>query len=302
MTVFLDNQRLRDGRNFVDDFARALVQSRIVVPVVSAAALERLMDHDPNVKDHALMEWVMALECFHSNTGASRVRRVLPVLFGRRGGSSDAIGDLFAEGQIEMLPETHPRETIKAVLKLLQTNGVEPRAGLTECTVRGVLDELKSLQGYCAWKAEDPSSVVAESADRIVTSLQDVLQEEPLRRPGSSGGSLSSRRIEPSPSQKRLALLMTASPPRGGDEGVPPPVNVTLPVLGGSCAGPTGKRSVKEVVDEIRAQLGIAESVPMKQVLDDALQTIGDKELEANCAALSLLAKAERILASLVGN
>jgi len=290
VSVFLDNKRLRDGRNFVDDFARALVNSLIIVPVVSTDALQRMRLHDPYQKDHALMEWFMALECFHS--ADSRVTRVLPVLFGSRDGSSDAIGNLFAEGVIESLPELFPKESIRTALALLEANGVTPRFGVSTYTVRSIVSELKAILGFCAWTAPDPSCVVAHSATRIFESLQEVLEEGPKK--------VQQRQMKAGPQDESEDMLMR--PPRGYGA-----VNEETSTKQSSNASPHSgnisptKRTVRDVMNDIKDQLGLAADVSMNQVFQQALEFIGDEALTEACKKLGGLAKAEKILSALLG-
>jgi GTPase SAR1 family protein len=290
VTVFLDNKRLRDGRNFVDDFARALVHSLIVVPVLTSDALQRMKDHNPQQKDNVLLEWVMALECFHSSS--SRVTRVLPLLFGKRDSNTGAIGDLYREGILDQLPDVKPEETLRTAVRLLRANGVEPRPEITTYTVRGILDQLRVILGYCTWTAPDPAMVVAESAEKVVGSLQEVLEEAPKVRP--VGGMKSGPSAESGDMRARgpcagdCSEPLTASPPKH-----PRPVD-------GEAGTPT-KRTAKVVVDDIRLQLGLASDLPMAQVLEEALRTLADAGLAEECKLLGLVAKAEKILAAIVG-
>jgi hypothetical protein len=47
---------VHDGRNFVDEFARALVNSLIVMPVVTSDVLKRMSGHILHQADHVLMK------------------------------------------------------------------------------------------------------------------------------------------------------------------------------------------------------------------------------------------------------
>ena len=288
VAVFLDNKRLRDGRNFVDDFGRSLINSRIVVPVVSSDALDRMRKHDPYHTDNVLMEWLMAIECFHS--ASSKVMRVLPMLFGKRDSNSDAIGNLYQEGALDEMPDIHPRETVRCALRLLQANGVEPRMGVSTYTVRSILMELKTILGYCTWTAESSSLVVAESAERVIISLQEVLDEGPKQ-----AQTLSLARVWKSGPAADCGELLLTSPPRG--DGTMQP----LQDISTSAATGPARRTIKEVVDEIKAQLGLGPEVKMAQVFEQALDFIGDAALAEECQAVGGLAKAEKILTALVG-
>ena len=55
---FLDRERLEDGRNFQDDFARALINSLVVVIILSVDALHRMYKYTPDndKEDNLLIE------------------------------------------------------------------------------------------------------------------------------------------------------------------------------------------------------------------------------------------------------
>jgi hypothetical protein len=79
IVVFKDTECMRNGEDFLDSFSRALVHSRVVVPLVSEYALHRMGRHDPTKVDYTLLEWVMALVCCEADT----TKRVLPILLGQ---------------------------------------------------------------------------------------------------------------------------------------------------------------------------------------------------------------------------
>jgi GTPase SAR1 family protein len=61
--VFLDRHRLEKGRKFSSDFARSLINSLVVVPVVSYAALARMLVLKPDSNiDNVLLEWMLIVE------------------------------------------------------------------------------------------------------------------------------------------------------------------------------------------------------------------------------------------------
>ena len=61
--VYLDKVRNKKGRNFRDTFVEALVNSTVVVPIISNSALRKMRNHDPEKEDNVLVEWILALEC-----------------------------------------------------------------------------------------------------------------------------------------------------------------------------------------------------------------------------------------------
>ena len=82
IATFLDFKggSLQSGDNFQKGFARALIRSRVIVPVVSKFALERMVDHDGDVEDNVLIEWIIALECVNATYDGPRISKIYPVL------------------------------------------------------------------------------------------------------------------------------------------------------------------------------------------------------------------------------
>ena len=96
--AFLDIHRLKEGRMFQSDFAKALSSSLVVVPIVSKSALMRMLSHDESMEDNVLIEWILSIECYHAKN--SRVSRLYPIFFGSRDDFVGPIGNLFAEGKL----------------------------------------------------------------------------------------------------------------------------------------------------------------------------------------------------------
>jgi hypothetical protein len=79
VSVFLDGRRLQDGEDFRESFVSSLLQSKIVVPVVTAEALKRMIHHNPAQIDNLLLEWILAL---HFSESSSTGLKVIPIVFG----------------------------------------------------------------------------------------------------------------------------------------------------------------------------------------------------------------------------
>eukprot|EP01040_Poterioochromonas_malhamensis_P014975 gene14975-biopygen3469 len=60
---FLDRKRLQMGENFQSGFVKALLKSLVMVPIVSAEALERMTKMRVEEEDNVLIEWICGLEC-----------------------------------------------------------------------------------------------------------------------------------------------------------------------------------------------------------------------------------------------
>jgi len=100
IAVFRDRNRLPNGMNFLDAFAKALCGSKVLVPIVSAHALERMrVEVEPSRKgarernaaalqrmreqvDYTLLEWVMGLVCYEWDPSSPRKRRLYPFMLG----------------------------------------------------------------------------------------------------------------------------------------------------------------------------------------------------------------------------
>ena len=144
--VFLDTERLLGGLNFKEGFAKALSRSSVVVPIVSRAALERMIQHDTSVEDNLLLEWIMALECLASPD--SRVQRILPIAFDEPSPlPPNAVSSFFASGLLGAISDAVPTKTVARAAALLRDNGVEPRGLMMTMTVKDVVDKL--MENIC---------------------------------------------------------------------------------------------------------------------------------------------------------
>jgi GTPase SAR1 family protein len=77
--VFRDENRLEEGRIFSSDFAKALINSLVVVPVVSYAALVRMFDLKPDSEiDNVLLEWMLIYELLERH----HLKFCLPIMVG----------------------------------------------------------------------------------------------------------------------------------------------------------------------------------------------------------------------------
>lgn len=128
--TFLDIQRLQEGRRFDADFAKALSNSLIFVPLVSSYALSRMLSHDPMKIDNVLAEWIIGLDCYarHENGSATdfsiRLQRIYPIFIGHHhdhdhDGDSGGMTNLFTESILEDLPKIIPIATIEMIEKNL---------------------------------------------------------------------------------------------------------------------------------------------------------------------------------------
>jgi hypothetical protein len=109
VNVFLDRNRLKDGLNFVDSFANSLFNSTVVVPLMTAKALERMFTHDPATRDNVLLEWLITLEC----VSAGKIEKVYPILVGSTDADGNVAASFFASVKLDLLPDVVPVETFR---------------------------------------------------------------------------------------------------------------------------------------------------------------------------------------------
>jgi hypothetical protein len=109
-----------------------------VLPVVSLDALDRVLRHDATKVDYMLLEWVMALECFHSEQS-----RVVPVA------------------------------TLSRAAELLAIHQIQPRAGLQARSLDALLSEVFGFSYFPAWKvcAQDVEEEVARKTIDLLDGL-----------------------------------------------------------------------------------------------------------------------------------
>ena len=163
--VFLDKVRLKEGLQFQNALGRALINSTILIPVFSAAALNRLLTHNPSEVDNLLIEWILALECMEDPIH-SKLRKICPLIFGERS-PDGSIGDMFAEGIIAQLPEVVPAKSIETVASILKENHIDESPHLHHRTVQSVVSEMSKFLGIRGWEQPLKSSIrmVAKNVD-----------------------------------------------------------------------------------------------------------------------------------------
>ena len=166
--VFYDKVRLKNGQQFQEAFGKSLINSTILVPIVCATALQKMLTHNASCEDNVLIEWMLALECMQDPIH-TKMRGIYPVMFGRRN-ADESVGNLFAEGVIDRLPERIPTASIEIVRNLLEQNNVTVSSSLTSRTVRGVVSEIIKFIGLRGW--EYPNRFVYVASEYIVHQLK----------------------------------------------------------------------------------------------------------------------------------
>ena len=123
----------------------------VVVCFVSIGALERMRRHDASVEDNVLIEWILALECFHhrlsksTDSAKSRVEKIYPVFIGSVDGASGKETTSFFDASDcnhTKLPDTVPAASISRAVTLLQGRGITPRPSLATTLNSQVVNQL----------------------------------------------------------------------------------------------------------------------------------------------------------------
>jgi hypothetical protein len=199
--VFRDTNRLPSGEDFQSSFAKALLHSEVMVPLVSVYALQRMFKHTltSNV-DNVLVEWILGIVCMKisSEGGAEmkskiRLNKVFPVMIGSLSVSVDndesvagigEVANLFSSKEtaggtavLESLPEIVPVSTMKKVRDLLAENGLDSShpliAPVLSMTVKEIVDKLTKFNGFLGWEVP-VKSLAARAAGEVVRILREL--------------------------------------------------------------------------------------------------------------------------------
>jgi hypothetical protein len=152
--AFWDVQRLKAGKRFQDAFMVALLNSRVMTPIISLSALQRLFDLTAESDvDNVLVEHTLGVELQKQET--TKLKCVYPIMVGRVATT--------AEGQVTIepfekswpdaaghpspdkekgLPQIVVRKVVELVQKFMQDHGLVPSKELHTRTVRETYCEL----------------------------------------------------------------------------------------------------------------------------------------------------------------
>jgi hypothetical protein len=114
--VFLDRHCFEDGGRFDKDFAKTLLKSTVVIPIVSCVALQKMVSLNKDSPiDNLLVEWVIVAEL--QDLGA--LDSCLPVMIGNVFETPQKDGkftsNIFAEGIVAKLPQGVVSEVVSFV-------------------------------------------------------------------------------------------------------------------------------------------------------------------------------------------
>lgn len=253
-----------------NDFTAALINSSVVMPILSKAALERMRDATAKDRaqrpDNLLVEWILAIECF--NNSASRVERVFPLVFGARD-AFDSIGDLFADGIVDQIPDAVPTATIEHVRTVMGACNITPSNDLSSYTVQSVVKQLTNFLFFPAWDYK-PALVAKESARRAV----DVLK-------GCSKLAVDDR-VQHSPASTASTTSAMVPAVNGLDSAS------TKTISSSTTSSKAGMHSLRQLADIIKEELGCCGD-DIADIILEAAQTLkvtGNAEFESKSIRL----------------
>ena len=168
--VFLDRDRLKKGENFQDSFAKALMNSLLIMPILSACALEKVQVHDPDVEDNMLIEWMLCIECLKIST--CRVSKIVPVIFGEVD-MEGALGKI--DTHLHKLSKTTivPSKSIAKVKLLMEGAGFTPSPELEGYTVYEIVDHIHKCLGVLISSPMNPLHRISAICEGALGALND---------------------------------------------------------------------------------------------------------------------------------
>ena len=172
--VFLDKCRLKDGQQFNKEFARALINSKVILPLITMDCVAKLRSHTGENVDNVLLEWILAYECKQANSrdsNLSRVQSVFPLYVGRRKKSSESNSlhiEQFDFNLNSQLSDKAPVATIAKAKQMLIANGIESFSEQFETwTVRSFMAEFIAFLGMDASKCKQHRRLVSAFASDV---------------------------------------------------------------------------------------------------------------------------------------
>ena len=150
--VFLDRHRLEAGRRFDKDFAKALLKSTLVIPIVSCAALQKMLSlKEESDIDNVLVEWVIICELQEIGELESCLPVMLGNVFETPQEDGKFISSIFDEGIVAKLPDVVVSKVVSFVQQVFDDNGIAPSKHLHNRTVKGTVETIIKGLGVLTW-------------------------------------------------------------------------------------------------------------------------------------------------------
>lgn len=176
--AWYDKACLRPGQKWEDGFVDGMLQSVMIVPLLSRQQLGNFETLQADSKcDNVLLEHIMMLELFARN----EIKAIFPVMVGERSGNRYAS---FFEGKAAC---ELPSVRVEAVGEKLESHlkrakkGAPISSAAISATVPQVLDSLLEYQGVAM--ASDDAAAVAAASQAVLAAVEDVhAGRKPQRR------------------------------------------------------------------------------------------------------------------------
>ena len=169
--VFYDKVWLKGARQCQKTFGKSLINSTILVPMLTTDSLQKMLSHNPEEEDNVLIEWMLALECMQDPIH-SKIRGIYPLMFGGRR-EDGSRGFLFSEKIISKLPDIIPKASMIAVRSILNENAINIGTQFDCLTVRSVVLELTKYLGSDGW-ISDTCKIISTAVSDIIIMLEVV--------------------------------------------------------------------------------------------------------------------------------
>jgi hypothetical protein len=130
LNVYSDEYCLSRGDNYLDRAIEGIKNATVFIPIVSTRAIEPMLNHDANVFDRVVAEWICALLLWH--IPSCRLRSILPLInVSSTGDQEDAVFQVRSRVSNEK-----PSATRRAVLEAFERLeiAVEPKLKSKVCT------------------------------------------------------------------------------------------------------------------------------------------------------------------------
>jgi glutaredoxin-related protein len=179
--VFLDLFSIQKGENFRSKFAKSLINSAVVVPILSAEALKGMIDHDSNAIDNVLLEWIIAIECYSNKK--SSVKSIFPIASGSFDPKTNSFGDLFKEEILNKLSQSIPKSTLEKAKSLLFEHGIdEISVDFHDRSVQKIVATMCEYLCFCTWTIDNQEMIyiVAESCSHTINILNSLQNKKVL--------------------------------------------------------------------------------------------------------------------------
>ena len=187
VSVFLDKMVLEDADQFQERFCECLLKSKVIIPILSSDALQRMMIGKvmPEKNDNLLIEWILSLEM------AKRKKlKIFPILIGAKKINNNAINnslnnddvasssslgylnernDFWSSNLLDKLSAEIPTKSIITANKILMEREHDAPA-IAERSVKDIVNELSLHNGW------DFSSVAPKHAvETVVEKVMEIL-------------------------------------------------------------------------------------------------------------------------------